>query len=132
MKKMTAKYCTIQKEVEGELLVSHKPLSFLGGVNLTNGQIIDPESDIYGQSMKDKILVYPFGKGSTGDCLRLYAVFCRGCGPKAIVNVEPDPIQLEGALLCEIPTLFGFEENIYEYLETGRKAAVSGNELTIL
>ena len=40
----------------GELIVSNKPLSFLGGVNPDSGVVIDPHHDLSGQCIKDKIL----------------------------------------------------------------------------
>ena len=49
----------------GELIVSNKPLSFLGGVNPDSGVVIDPHHDLNGQCIKDKILFIPGGKGST-------------------------------------------------------------------
>lgn len=60
--------------VEGEVIVSRKPLSFLGGVDPETGTITDPESDIKGESITGKILVFPKGKGSTVGSYILYAL----------------------------------------------------------
>ncbi len=131
MKIIEARYCTINKQLSGELMVSKKPLSFLGGINYVTGKIIDPHHDLYGQCMEGKIFVYPFGKGSTGDCIRLWAAHVYHKAPVAIINVDPDAIQLEGALLAEIPVLFGFEEDIYEHLKTGNRVSIDGNKIII-
>ena len=102
-------------------MVSHKPISFLGHVNNETGMIIDEHSDIYQENLTGKILVYPFGKGSTGDALRLFRSCYNGVGPAAIINDTPDPIQVEGALLAQIGVLFGFEHKPTEVIKSGDK-----------
>jgi len=87
--------------VEGEALVSHKPISFLGGVN-REGVITDRDSDIYGMSIRDKILVFPTGKGSTVGSYVIYALGRRGI-LKGIINRECEPIVATGAILGRIP-----------------------------
>ena len=44
---------------KGELIVSGEPISFLGGVNPENGEIIDPNHELKGQIIKDKVLFIP-------------------------------------------------------------------------
>ena len=41
---------------KGELIVSSEPISFLGGVNPDNGEIIDPNHELKGEIIKDKVL----------------------------------------------------------------------------
>ena len=82
-------------DVTGEAIVSQLPLSFLGGVNSETGKIIDSHNPLCGQSMEGKILIYPFSKGSTGDCMRLWRTCFNGKGPIAIINTTPDPIHVE-------------------------------------
>ena len=41
---------------KGELIVSSEPISFLGGVNPENGEIIDPNHELKGEIIKDKVL----------------------------------------------------------------------------
>lgn len=56
---------------EGEALVSKKPLSFLGGVDPTNGNIIEKHHDLRGKCLKDQALCFPHGHGSTVYCTPL-------------------------------------------------------------
>ena len=130
MKQMKAAFFSGPSEIHGELLVSHKPISFLGHVNNETGMIIDEHSDIYGQSLAGKILVYPFGKGSTGDALRLFRSCYNGVGPAAIINDTPDPIQVEGALLAKIGVLFGFDEKPTEILKSGDMVTIKDGVIT--
>ena len=40
---------------KGELIVSSEPISFLGGVNPDTGEIIDPNHELKGEIIKDKV-----------------------------------------------------------------------------
>ena len=131
MKEIKAAYFAGPSEIQGEALVSQKPISFLGHVNNETGMIIDEHSDIYGQSMKGKVLIYPFGKGSTGDTLRLFRSCYNGVGPVAIINDTPDPIQVEGALLAEIGVLFGLEEQPTKAFKIGDKLIIKDGVVQI-
>ncbi|MEO2152762.1 MAG: DUF126 domain-containing protein, partial [Thermococcus sp.] len=50
-------------KAEGELIVSKKPLSFLGGVDPETGIVTDAESDVGGQGIAGKIVAGAGGKG---------------------------------------------------------------------
>lgn len=43
---------------KGKLIVSSEPISFLGGVNPENGEIIDPNHELKGKIIKDKVFIY--------------------------------------------------------------------------
>jgi len=50
---------------KGQALVSLKPTSFLGGIDPNSSIIIGKNHDLKGQRMKDKVLRFPYGHGST-------------------------------------------------------------------
>ena len=50
---------------EGEALVSKESLVWSHGVNPPTGKIVDVRVAVCGECVKDKVLVYPLGKGST-------------------------------------------------------------------
>jgi len=79
-------------KAEGELIVSQKPLSFLGGVDPETGIVTDAESDIRGESIAGKILAFPRGKGSTVGSYVIYALKKNGKAPKAIIVGEAETI----------------------------------------
>ena len=71
---------------EGEALVSRESLVWSHGVDPASGKIDDVRVSVCGESVKDKILIYPLGKGSTsGATWMLETVRC-GNGPAAIIN----------------------------------------------
>jgi len=87
----------------GRALVSSKPLSFLGGVDPETGTVIEKDHDLKGKKVKDKILCFPHGHGSTVGSYVLYSLAKKGLGPKAIVNVTADPVVVVGAVIAEVP-----------------------------
>jgi len=89
--------------VKGVALVSQKPLSFLGGIDPKTGIVKDAESDIKGESVKDKILVFPRGKGSTVGSYVIYQLKKNNVAPKAIVVEDAETIVATGAIIAEIP-----------------------------
>jgi predicted aconitase with swiveling domain len=109
--------------VEGIAIVSKKPFSFLGGVD-EEGNIIDKESDIYGQSLKGKIFVFPYGRGSTVGSYVIYGLAKRGI-LKGIVNKECEPIVATGAILGGIPLVDRVD---IEKIKTGDRIVVDGNK----
>ncbi|MCD6189170.1 MAG: DUF126 domain-containing protein [Thermococcus sp.] len=90
-------------KAKGIALVSKKPLSFLGGVDPETGIVKDIESDIRGESIKDKILVFPRGKGSTVGSYVIYQLKKNGVAPRAIIVEEAETIVATGAIIAEIP-----------------------------
>ncbi|HIQ38502.1 MAG TPA: DUF126 domain-containing protein [Methanothermococcus okinawensis] len=109
--------------VEGEALVSHKPISFLGGIN-REGIVTDRESDIYGKSIKEKILVFPTGKGSTVGSYVIYTLGKRGI-LKGMVNRECEPIVATGAILGRIPLVDKID---ISKIDTGDWVVLDGNK----
>lgn len=93
----------VEGRCEAEALVSAKPLSFLGGVDPSSGEVIEKEHDLFGKCVKDKILCFPHGHGSTVGSYVLYSLVKKGVGPKAIVNQVADPVVVVGAIIAGIP-----------------------------
>ena len=109
---------------EGELIVSLKPLSFLGGVDPDTGVVTDAESDIRGQSIAGKILAFPRGKGSTVGSYVVYALKKNGKAPKAIIVGEAETIVATGAIISEIPMVDGVDVS---KLKSGMRARVDAD-----
>jgi hypothetical protein len=85
-----------------EALVSQKPISFLGGVDPADGRIIQKDHDLCGRCVKDKILCFPHGHGSTVGSYVLYSLARNNLAPKAIVNETADPVVVVGAIIADV------------------------------
>ena len=91
------------ESIEGVALVSKSPLSFYGGIDAKNGVVIEKGNELEGKSVKDKILIFPNGKGSTVGSYVIYGLKKNGFAPKAIINKETETIVATGAILAGIP-----------------------------
>ena len=89
----------------GEALVSTKPISFLGGVDPADGKIIEKKHDLCGTCIKDKVLVFPHGHGSTVGSYVMYSLSKKRLGPAAIINQTADPVVVVGAIIANIPMI---------------------------
>jgi predicted aconitase with swiveling domain len=96
-----------RKIVEGyckaEALVSTKPIGFLGGVDPADGKILEKHNDLSGECVRDKVLCFPHGHGSTVGSYVLYSLAKKALAPKAIVNRTADPVVVIGAIIANIP-----------------------------
>jgi predicted aconitase with swiveling domain len=106
-------------EGEGEAVVVDTPFSFLGELDPSTGKIPSPFHPQFGQSLKDKILVFPTGKGSSmGPVIGWYAMKA-GKNPAAMVCIEAEPIIASVALTANIPMVHKLDKNPLEIIKSG-------------
>lgn len=106
MKPVTLKgRVVVEGHCQAEALVSLKPISFLGGVDPADGKIIEKKHDLCGMCIKDKVLCFPHGHGSTVGSYVLYCLAKNGLAPKAIVNQTADPVVVVGAIIANVPMI---------------------------
>ena len=119
-------------EFEGEAVVSNQPFGFGQGIDPQTGLVIDRRHDLFGTSLRNKVFVFPFGRGSTGTPGIFLEAVRNGCAPAAIVNVKSEPMIVMCALLAEaffqvkIPIVDGLEGNPRDVLQTGDRLRVNG------
>ncbi len=121
----------VKGKAEGEALVSNQPISFVGGVDPNTGIVIEKEHDIEGQSIKGKVLIFPFGKGTTYNPFAIFAMKKRGTAPAAIINVKTEEIVLTGAILAEIPFIDKLDKDPLKVIESGDYVKVDGDTGTL-
>jgi len=127
-------------EFEGEAVVSNQPFGFWQGIDPQTGVVIDRRHDLFGTSLRNKVFVFPFGRGSTGTPGVFLEAVRNKCAPAAIVNVKSEPMIVMCALLAEaffkvqIPIVDGLNANPRDVLRTGDRLRVNGTtgEIEIL
>ncbi|MBN2109727.1 MAG: DUF126 domain-containing protein [Methanosarcinaceae archaeon] len=112
---------------EGEVLLTHDPISFLGNVDPKTGVIVEPGHELFGQCIRGRVLVFPHGKGSTVGSYVLYQLIKNGVAPAAMVNIESEPIVAVGAIISGIPLVDKMERNPFEILKNGDHVKVDGS-----
>ena len=116
---------------EGEALVSPKPLGFNLGVNVKEGIIIESGHPLEGVSFRDKVFIFPNGKGSTGGSYVVYQLFKEKTGPCAMINMKTDTIVAAGAIMGGLPTVDNINADDYNSIETGDWIKVDATNGTI-
>ena len=104
---------------EGEALVTHETISGWGGVNPMSGSIIETRHQLRGQSFKDKILVFPGAKGSSGWSAVFHMTRLAGTAPKAMLFNEMTTKIALGAVVMRVPSMTDFDRNPLELIATG-------------
>lgn len=104
---------------EGKALVSQFRISALGGIDPKTGLIMEKDRKIRGKSVKDKVLVFPSGKGSDTWGGILYDTCRKGNGPVAIVNHKVDSFVINGIILTKIPMVVIFEPDPCKFIKSG-------------
>lgn len=90
-------------KAEGEVIVSTEPIGFYGGIDIKTGIVIEKDHPLEGKSVKNKILVFPNGKGSTVGSYVIYGIKKNGVAPAGIINKETETIVATGVILAGIP-----------------------------
>ncbi len=115
-------------KAKGEAIVSKEPVGFYGGIDPKTGVVIEKGHELEGKSVKDKILVFPQGKGSTVGSYVIYGLKKNGVAPAAIVNKETETIVATGVILAGIPCVDGID---IDKIKTGDKLVVDADGATV-
>jgi len=114
--------------IEGEALVTKDPISFYGGVDPETGEIADQDNELDGVSIAGKVLVFPYGKGSTVGPYTIYQLAKLGTGPIAMVNEECETIVAVGCIISDIPAV---DQVDISNIKTGDKVRIDGDTVTV-
>jgi predicted aconitase with swiveling domain len=104
---------------EGEALVTRDTISGWGGVNPATGTIIETRHELRGQSFKDKVLVFPGAKGSSGWSAVFHMTRLTGTAPRAMLFNEMTTKIALGAVVLRVPSLTGFDQDPLTVIQTG-------------
>jgi len=128
-RKMELKGRIISKGVtEGEALTTSQPISFYGGVDPNTSKIIEKGHELQGKEVKDRILVFPNGKGSTVGSYTLYRMKKNGIAPAGIINRECETVVAVGAIISDIPCVDKID---ISKIRTGDKVQIKNDLVTI-
>lgn len=92
----------VSGSAKGSAVVSRQNLSFWGGIDPYTGEVIDRRHDKSGVTVKDKVFLFPQGKGSSTASAVLIESIKQGTAPVAIINTKMDPILALGAVIAEL------------------------------
>jgi len=104
---------------EGEALVTRDTISGWGGINPKDGTIIERRHELRGRSFKDKILVFPGAKGSSGWSHYFHLTRVFGVAPKALIFSRMTTKVALGAVVTRAPAVTDLDQDALAVIETG-------------
>ena len=105
-------------KAQGKILKTNTPINFLGTVDKKTGIIHDSKHDLYNIPMKNSILVFPNGVGSSVGAYTIYSIKSNDSAPSAMICKKVDLTVASGCALANIPLVIATEAE-YEKLENG-------------
>ena len=124
----------VQGKVQGIILKSNNPINFLGTVDKKTGIISDENHDLFEKSIKDSILVFPSGVGSSVGAYTIYSIKSNNSAPLAMICQKVDLTVATGCALANIPLVMVSEEEFSSF-QSGQKISLdteSSNPITFL
>ena len=95
------------------------------------GTIVETRHELRGQSFKDKILVFPGAKGSSGWSAVFHTARLAGMAPKALVFNEMTTKVALGAVVMRCPSVTELDQDPLKVIETGDWVRVDGDAGTV-
>ena len=110
----------VSGKIEGIVLKSEKPINFLGTVDKKTGIISDKNHELYQKSMKDTVLVFPSGVGSSVGAYTIYSIKSNETAPIAMICQTADLTVATGCALANIPMITISDEE-FALIKNGMK-----------
>lgn len=83
------------------LLRTSVGLSFWGGVDPSTSLVVDRTHPLYGETLREKILAIPNGRGSCTGSQVVLELILNGIAPRAMILRQPDSIVALGAIVAK-------------------------------
>ena len=109
----------VKGKAKGTIMKSNNPINFLGVVDKKTGLIRDESHDLFQKSVKNKILVFPHGIGSSVGAYTIFSLKSNNSAPLAMVCQKADLITASGCALANIPLVIISKEE-FDSLENGK------------
>ncbi len=113
----------VKGKVEGIILKSNNPINFLGTVDKKTGIISDQNHDLFEKSIKDSILVFPNGVGSSVGAYTIYSIKSNDSAPLAMICQKADLTVATGCALANIPLVIVDNEEFLAF-KNGQKISL--------
>lgn len=96
----------------GKIIKTQNPINFLGAVDKKTGVIQDKNHELYQKSIKDSILVFPHGIGSSVGAYTIYSLKSNNSAPLAMICKKADLTVASGCAIANIPLVIASDDEI--------------------
>ncbi|HJX13027.1 MAG TPA: DUF126 domain-containing protein [Dehalococcoidales bacterium] len=116
---------------EGEALVTRDTISGWGGIDAMTGTITERRHELRGQSFKDRVLVFPGAKGSSGTSMVFHTTRLVGSAPRALIYNDMTTKAALSSVLLHVPTVTELDRDPLEVIKTGDWVKVDADNGTV-
>lgn len=116
----------VNGKTEGIILKSNMSINFLGTVDKNTGIISDRNHELFNKSIKDLILVFPSGVGSSVGAYTIYSIKSNNVAPSAMICQKADLTVVSGCALSNIPLVIVSDDE-FSSLKNGQKISLDTN-----
>ena len=113
----------VEGKAEGTVLKTSSPINFLGAVDKKTGVIRDEKYDIFEKSIKNTVLVFPHGIGSSVGAYTIYSLKYNQSAPIAMICQKADLTVASGCALANIPMIVVSNEE-FDSIKDGNSITV--------
>jgi len=124
----------VKGKVEGIILKSEAPINFLGTVDKKTAIISDKNHELFEKSIKNSVLVFPSGVGSSVGAYTIYSIKSNNSAPLAMICQKADLTVATGCALANIPLVIVSDEEFSSF-QNGQKISLdteSENPISII
>ncbi len=124
----------VQGKAQGTVLKSKNPINFLGTVDKKTGIISDKNHELFEKPIKDSILIFPSGVGSSVGAYTIYSIKSNNSAPLAMICKKADLTVATGCALANIPLVIISDEEFSSF-QSGQKISLDtklSNPITFL
>lgn len=108
----------VSGKVQGIVLKSKDSINFLGTVDKKTGIISDKNHDLFEKSLKDTVLVFPSGVGSSVGAYTIYSIKSNNTAPLAMICKKADLTVATGCALANIPLII-ISDEVFSSIQSG-------------
>ncbi len=121
----------VKGTAKGNIMKTNNPINFLGAVDKKTGIIHDDKHDKFEKSIKDSILVFPHGIGSSVGAYTIYSLKKNNSAPSAMICTEADLSVVSGCALANIPMAIVTKEK-FDSLQDGEEFSLDSESIKTL
>ena len=110
-------------KVQGIVLKSENSINFLGTVDKKTGIISDNNHELFGKSIKDVVLVFPSGVGSSVGAYTIYSIKSNNTAPVAMICQKADLTVATGCAVANIPLII-IDDKEFNSIKNGMKLSI--------
>ena len=121
----------VNGKAKGTVLKTTNSINFLGAVDNKTGMIHDKKYDIFEKSIKDTVLVFPHGVGSSVGAYTIYSLKSHQSAPLAMICQKADLTVASGCALANIPMIIVSPEE-FNSIQDGKEIEIDTNSTNII